>query len=277
MIQDFPGENGVLPVSPPSTWIRLKDYEIEEKQGIKFIIARDISHPESYNLFDFKLPDKQPNSPKEWNSMPHLHLARLDISSTKSILEFVTKWGPLGLCETKYSSITEDILLQTHIHQEPLNDFIMAVKEFQDLCNNLSENLDYNNQDQIKKNQDILNTYIGECKPFTFFSGQWMSFWNAPSLLHICYLYRWLDLLDFNDYHRCEHKKCSNIYIRNYPDQDYCSKDCKRQAKRLRNYYKNKVRQLWANGQNIGEISKKTRADIDQINKWIEEFKKEGF
>lgn len=231
-----------------------------------------------YQPLDLPPVTKQPNRPEEWQHWPHLHLARLDARSSEEILGFVNRWGLLGLWNVegyrkwrpageeykpyrvKGVKLLHGAWFSRHFispahensryeaYREPLEAFIGAAKEFQRfvvLANGEKpEGYRYapkNPEDRKSEAQDILNRYLDGCRPVSWYTAkpeQWSTHWQAPSLLHYCYLLMWLDLTGLRQYRRCKHRPCERFFIATRPNVDYCSTRCYENAKRLRNYYK---------------------------------------
>jgi hypothetical protein len=92
------------------SWWRLQYEIVEEPQPpesheptVPVITALEESELEWYDpLHEGELPAIQGayrDEDSAYQSTPHMHLARLDLSSRDAILEFVNKWGLLGLWE----------------------------------------------------------------------------------------------------------------------------------------------------------------------------------
>lgn len=275
MRPDNPINEDILPLYT-TAWFQL-DYSLEEKGGIFYIVAKENSRPEYYQPLEAQPPKnkkgrpyKQPHYPEGWNELPHIHLARINTEKTEDILEFVNRWGLLGLwrvekyrewpwplhVDSKKQSIYQGKPLEgkflkcyinptfenkksefyPHRFQEPLPVFIEAVKEFQDLFTLLEGDVN-----QKSEAQDLLNKYIRECYPVAWHitepKEQWISHWQTPSLLHACYLLTWLDLIAVCKYRRCKYYHCQKIFIVKHPGEEYCSFRCKENAKRFRYYH----------------------------------------
>ncbi|TEB08627.1 hypothetical protein Psch_02193 [Pelotomaculum schinkii] len=272
MRPDSPKEEEFLPLQTTS-WYHSK-YTLKENNGIVYLVAEGGTKPEPYQPLEAQPPKKnnrnsQPYYPEEWNCLPHINLARLDLNNQNDILDFVNRWGLLGLWEVKdyrywsfwpyerfimihkdnpvvktfsYHYINPDFMdgrSRSH-HQryrEPLDAFIKAAQEYQN-CITLLEG----DADDKSDAQDLLNKYISDCHPTAWYitepKEQWTSHWQSPSLLHTCYLIRWMDLISLRDYKRCKHKTCRKIFIAERPNERYCSFRCKENSKRLRNYHK---------------------------------------
>lgn len=269
---DYPAEDEFLPL-PVTSWFRLK-YTLKEHNGIEYLVAEGETKHEFYQPLGAQPPKKnyrngQPYYPEEWNCLPHINLARIDLNKPEDILGYVNNWGLLGLWKVKeyrewsfplyersfYTDKATGEVYSLHYinpaykdarsrfyyhrYQEPLDVFIKAAQEYKNLMSLLE-----GDADDKSYAQDLLNKYITDCYPVTSYitepKEQWFSHWQTPSLLHTCYLLRWMDLISLKDYKRCQHKTCSNVYIAERPNEKYCSIRCKENAKRLRNYYKQK-------------------------------------
>ncbi|NSW84280.1 MAG: hypothetical protein HPY90_13600 [Syntrophothermus sp.] len=222
---------------------------------------------------------EQPKRPEGWQRWPHLHLARLDAKSPEGVLGFVNRWGLLGLWNVegyrewrpageeykpyrvKGIKLQHDTWFSKHfispahegcrykMYREPLEAFIEAVKEFQHfvaLANGEKpEGYRYapkKPEDRKSEAQDILNRYLAGCRPVSWYVAapeQWSTYWQAPSLLHCCYLLTWLDLTGLRQYRRCLHRPCGGFFIATRPNAAYCSTRCYENAKRLRSYHRN--------------------------------------
>lgn len=268
-MRDYPALDEFMPL-PATSWFHLK-YTLKELNGIEYLAADGENEPDFYQPFGAKLPKiknryGQPHYPEEWNFLPHLNLARLDLDKLEDIIAFVNRWGLLGLWKVKeyqewsfplyersfytdkatrerFSThylnpvfINARRRLHYHRYQEPLPAFIKAVQEYKNFTVLLEGDADDKSDAEF-----LLNKYIMDCHPVTRYitdtKEQWFSHWQTPSLLHTCYLLRWMDLVNLRDYKRCQHKPCSNIYIAERPNEKYCSFRCKENAKRLRNYH----------------------------------------
>lgn len=134
-----------------------------------------------------------------------------------------------------------------HLYREPLEAFVWAAEEFQHfvtLANGEKpEGYRYVSEkpeDRKNEAQDILNRYLAGCRPVSWYTAkpeQWATHWQAPSLLHYCYLLMWFDLTGLRQYRRCQHRPCGGVFIATRPNVDYCSTRCYENAKRLRSYY----------------------------------------
>jgi len=228
------------------------------------------STPVKYNLFSFEVPNKKPQTPEDWQKIPHLHLARLNLRRKEEILGFVNTWGLLGLWELHhkkrsvfdvhhwiFSFRTEDFFnpafggegLKDYLHQfrEPLEAFITAAEEFQRFVGTAKERVAYTEGKGVSTallcdvDEHIFNRYLANCHPVAYFGkGEWKASWYVPSLLHACYLLTWLDWCALRQYRWCEHSPCSRLFVPTRPDQQYCSDYCQNNAARLRHYYRKK-------------------------------------
>lgn len=279
-----PTGSDVPPVRATS-WFRLQ-YELVEKEGITYIAATDKPFdPQNgwYQPLDYASPKQQPTWPEEWEGWLHLHLARLKAGNSEEVLQFVNRWGLLGLWNVRdykdWSPWGESETYQVkgkkgvyeayfsrhyvnpvyegrrepeyklHWYREPLEAFRWAVEEFQRFValahGEKPEGYPYapkTPQDRKSEAQDILNRYLADCSPVTWYIArpkeEWVTFWRAPSLLHCCYLLVWLDLTALREYRRCLHQRCGGFFIPTRSNEDYCSVRCYENAKRLRNYYR---------------------------------------
>lgn len=273
----------MLPVQARA-WFRLQ-YELVEEEGITYIAATDKPFdPQNgwYQPLDYVPPKKQPARPKGWEDWPHLHLARLKVENPEEVLQFVNRWGLLGLWNVRdykdWSPLGESETYQVrgkkgvfeayfsmhyinpayegrrgpynlHRYREPLAAFQEAVEKFQRFValahGEKPEGYRHapkTPQDRKSEAQDILNRYLADCSPVTWYIAkpqeQWATYWQAPSLLHCCYLLVWLDLTGLREYRKCQHKPCNRFFLSTRPNVDYCSLRCYENAKRLRNYYR---------------------------------------
>lgn len=139
-----------------------------------------------------------------------------------------------------------------HRYQEPLEAFCWAVEDFQHFVAlaNGEKPKKYRHapktpEDRKSEAQDILNRYLADCRPVVWYVAkpeeEWETHWQAPSLLHCCYLAVWFDLTGLRKYRKCEHGPCSRFFIPARPNVVYCSIRCQENAKRLRNYYRNRA------------------------------------
>ncbi len=146
-----------------SAWPKLK-YEFVFQQGIEVISAISGSKNEPYEPMKCKPLNKNPEKPEDQNVWsPGSALARMDTNNRDSILQFVNKWGLLGLWRVKRFQLLEDgvfkyfpyrstidrldgekysawyincdikLSQKKYIWQEPLPVFIAAVKEYQNI------------------------------------------------------------------------------------------------------------------------------------------------
>ncbi|MDK2887922.1 MAG: hypothetical protein PWP72_800 [Thermoanaerobacter sp.] len=284
MRPDAPAGSHVLPVQA-TAWFRL-EYELTEENGIAYITATDRPFDAWYQPLDVPPLTKQPHRPEGWQQWPHMHLARLNTKSPEEILEFVNRWGLLGLwnipgyCEwtpwlqeeyepyqTKGVKLFHEAWFSKHYinpayegrrgpynlhrYREPLEAFIDAAQEFQmfvALANGEKpegyRHAPKSPEDRKSEAQDILNRYLADCRPVTWYIAklkeQWHTHWQAPSLLHCCYLLVWFDLTGLREYRRCRHRPCGGFFVATRPNVDYCSTRCYENAKRLRHHYRSK-------------------------------------
>lgn len=262
MRPERPTDNDYLPLFSTS-WFTMKNYRITERNGIQYLVAEGGTEPKHYQPFEANPPQKkerhgQPLYPEDWNCLPHVNLARLDVNKTEDVIEFANRWGLLGLWKVNdfkgwslpgdkptgkpYSVhyINPDYLEGPYLYyQEPLVVFMLAVKKFQDM-----ETFLEGNADDKSKAQDLINRFIKDCHPTTWFIAkpreQWVSHWETPSLLHTCYLLRWMDLISIKEYKRCRHKTCRKVFPISRPNEMYCSTRCKENAKVNRHYHRMK-------------------------------------
>jgi len=278
----YPQNNSVVPLET-TAWFCLR-YQIRENKDGFFLSAVRDSKPEWYQPTEYQLPEIRPNKPKDWNIAPHLHLANLNLEKQDKILEFVNCWGLLGLWNVKgegwgfsewpwpyigrkpkmyqeggfskkefsswyinpyYENKKGEGGYYLHRYREPLDAFIIAAKRFQKFMCLLNGTPDKKpTPDQQSKAQDILNSFIADCRPVAWYVAEpeesWKSHWQIPSLLHACYLLTWFDLCALRSYRVCNHKPCGNIYIASRDNQAYCSDLCQNNAKQYRKYHNKK-------------------------------------
>jgi hypothetical protein len=271
---DFPEKNNIVPLET-TAWFSLQ-YQVRDNRDGLFLSAIRDSKPEWYQPMEYRLPEKRPNKPEGWNVAPHLHLANLNITKQDEILEFVNRWGLLGLWKVEgegwgfsgwpwpyvggkprmyqeglfgdkefsfwyinpyYENKKSGYYL--HRYREPLDAFIMAAKRFQEFIRLL--NGTPNNKSEA---QDIANYYLLDCHPVAWYAAKpeesWKSHWQIPSLLHACYLLTLFDLCALRSYRVCKHKPCSRIYLAKRDNQLYCSDNCQNNAKQYRDYHSKK-------------------------------------
>lgn len=267
MIQNDPVSKSNLPIPFLVTeWFR-SSYKLEKRGHIYYINSEEGSKVEKYSPNVDPL-EKQPQYPKEWKTMPHIHLARLDIRKPEEVLDFVNRWGLLGLWRVKgYSEwpwprykdpeekplyydrhfkvvFSEHYLKHGDLNngknyylcfQEPLPAFIDAAKEFQFMSNLLN-----GNADDKSEAEEIISKYIKDIRPVVWYltepKEQWSTHWDSPSLLHTCYLHIWMDLMALRKYRKCNHERCNSFFVVSRSDEEYCSYRCKNNAMRKKYY-----------------------------------------
>ena len=134
--------------------------------------------------------------------------------------------------------------------REPLPAVSMAIEEYQRFAamaaGEPAPHAPKTPRDRKSAALDILNKYLADCRAMTWYEAapeeKWRPFWQAPSLLHFCYLLAWFDMTGLRQWRRCAHKPCSGLFLTARRDKIYCSERCKENAKRLRNYYRSKGR-----------------------------------
>jgi hypothetical protein len=231
-------------------WRRLA-YFIEERKGIKYIVATRNSDQEEYDPIQLDPPHKQPKQRDEHSkSTPHIALARLDSNSEDKILEFVNRWGLLGLWyvphytsieyirneDDKESLLKEDNLTWfRHPHKngrygwrEPLAVFKQAVMDYQEDLENI--NGKETNEERALVTDLRVNRVLEGCSPATSWykeSQKRVNGWRFNSLLSAIYLRTLLDH-QAGILKKCRRKNCSKIFSSRNPVSEYCSEPCKK-------------------------------------------------
>jgi hypothetical protein len=130
-----------------SLWFR-SQYELIEVNGVIFISPIANNGIDYYDPFKEKPLEYLPKTKKEHlESCPHVALARINLKDNEEILEFVNKWGLLGLWEipkflqcdfklNQYKFNIDEIFEHPHkrgkaAKREPLHLFIQAASEYQ--------------------------------------------------------------------------------------------------------------------------------------------------
>lgn len=262
MRKDNPTNKDVFPLCSTS-WYRTQ-YKFEEKVRFNYIVATEgIQKEEWYQPFNVEIPEKQPCHPNEWNTIPYIHLARLNVEKPEDILDFVNRWGLLGLwkvkeycewprpwladLESKPLHIDKNFKIAFSGHyinnkfkgksyylrfQEPVAAFARAAKEYQYMYDLLKGDVD-----QKSEAEGFFNKYLSDCFPVTWYIDKWTTHWQTPSLLHTCYLLLWTDVLALRKYRRCQNQRCNKIFLLSRRGEDYCSFRCKENAKRNNRYH----------------------------------------
>jgi hypothetical protein len=253
-----------IPKSPLG-WFKA-NFTLETVNEISYIVSN--SSWTLYKLPEYQPPQKQPLHPEDWNkNAPHLWLNKVKTDNLESILDFVNKWGLLGLWRVKEyrewrpdksesefhtgefgDRISPQYLAEAYLEnpdkykessaspplREPLPPVIEAINEFQTFMKHMEE------ISNAEKAANLLNKYLRDCGPCVFCtdSEDLKTKWIAPSLLNYCYLMVWLDKTNARDYRRCQNRHCNTIFIPKRRDAKFCSNQCQLNAKRLRHYDK---------------------------------------
>lgn len=249
------------PIYPSLSQIPLKilqwpvlEYEIIAIDNVEFIVPKKDSTVREYEVAEYTTVEnlimKQPQIPTAWNNVPFIHLLRINPDDKKDILEFVNRWGLLGIAGVyEYTKNLPESYFFDHSYlnddngttwdygnREPLTVFIKAVKEFQ-----FTHAMACESRPELKKKalQNInlaLHTCTLACNINS--DNSFQLWWDCNTLLHACYLSYSLNLGETSQYRICSHKKCNKTFRITKSNQKYCSDACQNAAKRMRNYYK---------------------------------------
>ncbi|MGI1690039.1 CGNR zinc finger domain-containing protein [Thermoanaerobacter uzonensis] len=199
--------------------------------------------------------------------MPHRALIR--VQTVKDAVDFVGKYGLLGLWKCKPYAFSEVNLKINFIidedrrgemdfyfqWQEPISLFMLAVREFRETAEALmlSEPATDDFKATRREALNSLDGWISECHPattagftdftnFTEFKAR--PIWHCPSLLHACYLGLWLDLTEGRKLRRCADKYCERLFYADRPNKRFCSEECRNRANRRAHYHRQKDKAL---------------------------------
>jgi len=238
------------------SWFRMK-YCLGEVAGRLYLTPAS-SEVEWYQPLSLPPPAKQPKRQQEWQEWPHTALAR--VRSPGDALEFACRWGLLGVAwvEKGFGVPPKQPFFMPrrkglYRYREPVDGFARVAGEFRRCVALLrgerpeGKRLPKTPQDCKTAGADILNSYLRDCRPFVVYCGEpsgWETTWQAPSLLHYCYLLVWLDLTGGRQWHICEHRPCGEFFLRSRPTQRFCSEQCERNFRRLKSYYDKRLKKV---------------------------------
>ncbi len=242
-MKEFPNPSSSLHINL-GKWFRF-EYLIRIENEEKYIVATPGTESSDYNPLTCMPPVGRTIKKEDWNTTPYLHLARLNTDNENEINNFVNKWGPLGV-SGMFLKEEERFTKPVIEYEELVKDFIQNTKEYQEIFSLIIQGVEENNMDVLASATAKFNQHLKDCHPLLIPESvdgkgksfkDWMEYWNAPTLLKKCYLLLWMNLK--KNHSRCKHSKCQLPFIKDIPNQKYCSLPCKNAALRNRFYHKN--------------------------------------
>ncbi|WML56669.1 hypothetical protein [Neobacillus sp. PS2-9] len=238
-----------------STW-RKVIYRFEMVNGIECIVSDGRKEVTYYNPLEIEGLSKRPNKPTENNVSPEVALARIDVNKKVEILNFVNRFGLLGLwahpkyCKAEglegfeYSRLINQVEYSNWYRHprkmgiygwmEPLQLFVKAVHDYQTLLDKttaveetIGTNLDTEGEVSFPVNHFWREQLKGAHLAPIWDGGKWSLGWEYQSLLSALYLKIALNKVAGKMVRRCRKKRCGKFYIDDHKDNGFCSEHCK--------------------------------------------------
>lgn len=237
-------------------------YEISSIGNLRIIRAKVGSSFNFYSPIEFQGNFRNSQPKKREILEPHTHLANVNLKKEEEIINFVNKWGLLGLWKDENFKIRNPFLapkknlvehplgkpfspyylLSTYYPKEkfsflekfcePLELFEEAASQFQELYKMLSQE---KSPELIFHIVDSFKLEGAKTKPlFNNKRDRWDFGWECNCLYHWCYLLSYLDLVEGSIFKRCAFRSCSSFFSAFNPKAKYCSQTCKESAKKAR-------------------------------------------
>ncbi|WP_261134784.1 hypothetical protein [Bacillus sp. Marseille-Q3570] len=242
-------------LQPYATWFRYK-YEIQQEKGEKVIVSTGSIEDWKYDPFSEEILPKRPQKGSEHDlSCPHVALARLDTSDENSILNFVNRFGLLGLWKfEKYCMapglpdigfiprfkevelskwFVQPNKIGNQKYREPLSIFIKAIEDFKEILSTIEEI----EMGEVKSDdkEAILELELQEYLKGIRFNGmsivksekRWVQSFAVNSLLSAIYFRIQLEKISGRGIRVCQKNRCGKFFISENPEAKYCSDKCK--------------------------------------------------
>jgi hypothetical protein len=234
-----------------SLW-RVTKYKIEEINGIECIVSDGRDNVQYYDPLKVDRQKKRPKFPEQNENSPEIALARLDANNKEHIIDFVNKFGLLGLWHhPDYSGADYLPYLNsrgtldgrsfsewyTHPRKqglykwmEPVQVFKSAVQDYQEFLDKVVSVENGINQDDALE-FDVISYWdrqLEEINPGHLRNGQeWILGWKYRSLISAIYLKNSLNKQAGMAIRRCRKKRCGKFFLSTHPERATCSDDCK--------------------------------------------------
>ncbi|MFW6030319.1 MAG: hypothetical protein ACOCRO_08710 [Halanaerobiales bacterium] len=238
-------------------WQRANKYKIVNEEwstgiNVKLIVPTKESIIEEYNPLDYCYINEKPPTLKKKRSFntPNRHLASLTPYDEEEALEFINKWGLLGLWKvndykdrgpfdapikpltnyelgpnySKWYIYSKYEHLKNFDHRkkycEPLDVFFEATIEYQKILEKIEETKD---SEFAEYNLKLDGCTMRSVR----MNGKVVTIWQCDSLLHWIHLLTQLEHAAGYEYRVCANYNCNIMFTSNNPNRKYCSKRCK--------------------------------------------------
>jgi hypothetical protein len=161
-------------------------------------------------------------------------------------------------------------------YAEPVDHFLNAAGQFRQMLEGLTkigspETLSSSDAWEVVEARDSLNALLSGVSPVLGlgakgFDYQWVSY---PLLSSLGFMV-WLDLRQGKKILICRREGCSNIFVTDRPNREYCSPTCKTTEDKRR--YREVVRQakeMFSQGISVQDIAFRLGREPDLIASWV--------
>ncbi|MCM3572509.1 hypothetical protein M3172_04860 [Mesobacillus subterraneus] len=233
-----------------SSYWRILKYKIEVVNGIKCIVAVRKGEVEYYNPLKLEYVPKRPKNPEGNDVSPDIALGNVKLESEEAIIDFVNKFGLLGLwsnpryCRAEglenigYSTSMTGLKFsdwyrhprKTGVYgwMEPLSMFVIAAKDYQAFVNGYikEESRDESWAHSLSHyafwREQLTNVNIAPNDSEDSIFG-----WEFQSLLSAIYLKVGYNKVPGKSIRKCRKRRCGKFFIADHPENGFCSDDCK--------------------------------------------------